>query len=215
MRLMARQAIDLGNHFGDVGRVGNVGYRVSIHRMSAPKTQRQHHDFVLREVVLGKLHASVEDREHVIGLDLLRLRLRPMALQAQPIRRLCPQQVIVLAAVRLVARRATLLERRLMQRVLLGLLRLIAVAGQADIDRIGFGQARLTAGVRIVAVGAIPGRSRVRDFRLVNLIGFLRVAGNAQFFCAGCGQNDFAVLGCRVAGIARLVGERRMQELPH
>src|SRR5579871_809211 len=103
--------------------------------------------------------------------------------------------MIVLAAVWLVARRATLLERGLMQRVLLRLIRLISVASQANIHRVGLGQSRLPARMRIVAVRAISSGSRMRHLGLIYLLGFLGVAGNAQFFCAGCCQHNFALFG--------------------
>src|SRR5690348_7832443 len=124
-----------------------------IHRMSATELQRQNDDLVLGEVIFRKPDLAVEDREHVIGFELFRLRIRAVALEAERIRRLGAKQVFVLSAMRLVARAASLLENWLMQRVLLGLFRLIAVARQADIDSIGLGQSWLPARVRIVAVG--------------------------------------------------------------
>ena len=175
MRLMAAQAIDLCPQLRHVGRIGQIRDRMSVHRMYAPEFQRQDYDLVLGEVILGELDLAVEDREQVIGLKLLRLRIRSMALEAQRIRGLGAQQVIVFTAVRLMARGTSLLECRLMQRVLLSLLGLIAVASQADIDRVGLGQSRLPARVWIVAVGAISRGSRVRHLRLVDGLGFLRV----------------------------------------
>src|ERR1700733_4026993 len=116
----------------------------------------------------------------MLGFELLGLRIRPMALQAQSVGSLGTQQVIVLAAVGLVAGGASLLECRLMHKVLLALVGQLAMTAQADVDRIGLGQAGLTAGMRIVAVGAISCRSRMLHFRLLNLLRLLAVAGYAD-----------------------------------
>ena len=62
---------------------------------------------------------------------------RAVALEAELVGTRRAQQVLVVAAVRLVAGRASLLECRLVQVRLLHLLGLIAVARQARIHRIG------------------------------------------------------------------------------
>src|SRR5215469_4691650 len=133
MGLMAAQAIDFGSDLCDVRRIRKIRDRVRIHRVSAAKLHGQYHNLVFREVILRKLDLAVEDGEYVIGFERFRLRIRTMALEAQRIRSLGAQQVLVLAAVWLMAGGASLLEYRLMQRVLLGLLHLVAVARQADI----------------------------------------------------------------------------------
>lgn len=69
--------------------------------------------------------------------------------------------------------------------------------------------------MRIVAVGAIARRSRMRHLRAFNLLGFFVVAGHAERLRVGLRKHHFAVLRGSVAGVARLVRERRMQELPH
>src|SRR5215469_12547942 len=138
-----------------------------------------------------------------------------MTLEAQRIASLGAQQVRVFAAVRLMAGGASLLECRLMQRMLLALLPLIAVARQANINRVGFWQSRLPAGMRVVAVRAVPCGSRMRHLRLIDGLGFLCVTSDAQLFGAGRSQDDLAVLWRGVTRVARLVGKWRMQELPH
>ena len=47
--------------------------------------QRQHDNFVLREIVFGQLHASVEDRDHVLGLEFLGLRIGPWHSRQSPL----------------------------------------------------------------------------------------------------------------------------------
>jgi len=138
-----------------------------------------------------------------------------VALQAEAVRGLCAQEVLILAAMRLMAGGASLLESGLMQRVLLRLFRLIAVASQADIHRIRLGQSRLPAGVRIVTVRAISRCSRMRHLRLLNRVGLLGMASNAKVFRIGLREDNFSVLRGSMAGIARFIGKRWMQELPH
>ena len=70
-------------------------------RMTQAVLQRQDHDFVLGEVVFGQLHLAVEDGDQVLRFELLRLRVRPVALQAQRVRRLGAQQMIVVSTMRL------------------------------------------------------------------------------------------------------------------
>ena len=66
---------------------------------------------VLGEVVFGQFHAAVEDRDQVLGLELLRrCESGPWHSRHRSFRFLGAQQVIVLAAMRLMAGRASLLE---------------------------------------------------------------------------------------------------------
>src|ERR1700675_4747394 len=123
--------------------------------------------------------------------------------------------MIVRATVRFVASRASLLERRLMQHVLPGLLGLIGVAAQANVYGIGLGQTWLAAGMRVMTIGAIACGTRMRYFGLIDFFRLLAVAGHTQRFRIGLGQHHLAVLGRRVAQVAGLVRERRMKELPH
>ncbi len=107
-------------------------------------------DLVLLVIVVGQLHAAVEDGNQVLGFQLLRLRVWTVTFQAQRIA-LGAQQVFVVSAVRLVAGGTALSEGRLMQMRFLELVSLLAVASQAGIHRIRLDEARSFAGMRIVA----------------------------------------------------------------
>src|ERR1035441_1067913 len=111
--------------------------------------------------------------------------------------------MIVRAAVRFVTRRASLLESGLMQEMFLALLGLISVAGQADIDCVGLGQPRLTAGMGIVAIGAIAGCTRMRHLRALNLLGLFVMTGHAERFRVGLCEHDLTVLGGSMADVDR------------
>src|SRR5215469_11906230 len=113
---------------------------------------------------------------------------------------------------RLVARRAAQPERRLMQMRLLELLRLIAVAGQASVDRVRLNESRRLAGMRIVAGHAIALRARMLHFGLVDLFGLVAMAGNAQRFGIGLRQHHLAVLRGSMTAVASSHRKRRMGE---
>src|ERR1022692_323285 len=177
--LMTGQAGKRTLNLGGVLRVQKILDRVSLDRMAAAILQRQDRDPVLLIVVLGQLHFSVEDGQHMLGLEPLWLRVGPGALQAEGVS-LGAQQMIVVAAVRLVTGRAALDKGRLMEHALLGLLGLVSVAAQADIDRVRFGKPRLPAGVGAVAVRAVARRAGMRNFGSVDELGFIVVAGHAK-----------------------------------
>lgn len=113
---------------------------------------------------------------------------------------------------RLVTSGATLRECWLVVVGLLPRIGDIAVTGQADFDGVGFGQARLPAGVGTVAIGAIACGAGMGNFGGLDQFSFVVVAGNAQRFDVGLGQHDFSVFGGRVANLALLVSEGRMRE---
>ena len=65
--------------------------------------------------------------------------------------------------------------------------------------------------MRIVASGAVALRSGMLNFRLLDFLGLLRVAGHtngADFFFV---QDDLAIFWSRVAGCAGSFGKRRMR----
>src|SRR5689334_4891331 len=97
-----------------------------FHWMTAPVFDGQDGHFP--EVVLRQLYLAVEDGHQVFGLDPLGLRVGAVALQAQIVFRRGPQQLRILAAVRLVTGRAALLKRWLMQMLFIAQARLISVA---------------------------------------------------------------------------------------
>ena len=125
------------------------------------------------------------------------------------------QQVLVIAAMRLMTGIAALPEHRLMMNLLLGKIADVGMAADADIHRIGLRQSRLCAGVGVMTIGAIAGRAGMLHLRLFDLFRLVGVAGNAKVLDVGLGQNHFAVFRRGMAGIATLVRERRMLELGH
>ena len=133
-----------------------------------------------------------------------------MAFEAQIIDFLGAQQVFVLAAVGLVAGRASLSESGLMEMRLLELVGLVAMAGQASADRVRLQEARGFAGVRVVASDAFSLGSGMRHLGLIDLLNLVAVAGGAQRFRVGIGEDNFAVFRGRVADFAGLVGKWRM-----
>ena len=60
---------------------------MAIGRMSAPKFDWQHHNFVLFEVIIRQPYVPVENCEQILRFQLLRLRIRPVTLEADRIRR--------------------------------------------------------------------------------------------------------------------------------
>lgn len=215
MRLVTSQTIHWSQYLARSRGIHQIRNRVTIHRVSHAKFQGQRYYSVLREVVFGKFHASVEDRNQVLGLKLFRIPLRPMAFEAEGVRSTGPQQVIVVSAVRSVTSGASLLECRLVAIRFLACVCDIRVAAQADIDGICLGKSGLTAGVRAVTIRAVARRAGMLNLGCVDQLGFIVMAGHAQSFDVGLRENDFPVLGWSVADLALLVGERWVGKLGH
>jgi hypothetical protein len=133
MWLMATQAADLGLDLGVVRWIVDVRHGMTEHGMSDACLQRQTDH--LREIALGQLDFAAEDQREVILRIDRRLGLGTVTFQAEsiPFR---TQQLRMITSVWIVASRAPLLERRLMQDLLAMELRLIRVASQTDVDRI-------------------------------------------------------------------------------
>ena len=89
------------------------------------------------------------------------------------------------------------------------------MAAYADVDRVGLGKPRLPAGVRAVAVSAIPCCARVRNFGRLDQLGFIVMARYAQCLGVFLGKHHFSVLCRRMADFALLIGEWRMSEFRH
>ena len=83
------------------------------------------------------------------------------------------------------------------------------------LTRVGLRQARLVAGVRAVAIGAVARGAGMRHFGGLNQLGLVVVAGDAERLGVGLRQDDLAVFGGRVAGVAALRFEGRMLKLRH
>ncbi len=124
-----------------------------------------------------------------------------------------PQQMLIFAAVRLMASRASLHKCGLMQMRFLELFRLIRVAGQTGAHRIRLQKSRSLSRMRIMAGDAFSLRSGMRHLGLVDLLHLLAVTSGAQGARVGVGQDNFAILRRRVAHVAGLLGKRRMREL--
>src|SRR5664279_996284 len=116
---------------------------------------------------------------------------------------------------RLMACGTTLGERGLMQVRLLHLLRLLAVARQACINRIRLYEPRCLSSMRIVANRAITLRARMLYLRLLDLFCLLGMAAYANSPHIGLRQDNLAVLWRRMAGLATLGLERRVREGLH
>lgn len=65
----------------------------------------------------------------------------------------------------------------------------------------------------VMARNTVALRSRVLDLCFFDLLGLVRMAGDAQGLRVGIGQDDFPVLRGSVADFAGLIRERRMREL--
>src|ERR1039458_1977727 len=135
---------------------------MTFHRMASARLQRQNRHLV--EVVFRQLHSAIEDRDQVFALQLLRLGVGPVTLQAQRIGLAGPKQMFVIVAVRFMADGATLFERGLVYMQLLALLRQVAVAAQTNRNRVGLGVSRRATGVWAVAVRALACRAPVVYF---------------------------------------------------
>src|ERR1035437_6841586 len=169
MRLVAGDTAQLGLDLARIGRIEQVRNRMSGYRMPAPVLKRKDPGLVLLEIVFRQLDLAVEDRDQMLRLQLLRLRLVAMAFEAERVGVFRPQKVDVVAAMRFVADRAALAKRRLMQLRLLELLSLFAMAGKAGIHRIRLQEARRPSGVRIVAGNAFSLCARMLHLRLRDL----------------------------------------------
>src|SRR5579863_1605592 len=92
------------------------------------------------EVVFRQLYFAVEDRDERLAFHWLRFgRIRSVAFQAERVDIFYSQQVLVIAAVRLVAGGATFLEGWLVMNFFgFEHVRLIGMAGQANLHAIGF-----------------------------------------------------------------------------
>jgi hypothetical protein len=211
---MTRQAAERRLDFADVGRIHDIGDGVVIDGMPQAKAKRQNRNLVLLVVVFGQLHGSVEDGEKVGGFIALGSRFRAVALEAERIA-FGAQKVIDVAAMRRMACGATLHKGGLVVRGLLAQLIDVGMAAEADAYRVGLGQARLIAGVRIVAIGAVAGGAGVRDLRVFDQLDLVVVAGDTERLRIRLGENNLAVLRGRVAHLAALGLERRMLELRH
>ena len=116
---------------------------------------------------------------------------------------------------RLVASRAALPKCGLVVHRLLCQFRLVGMARETNIHRIGLWKSGGFAGVRAVAVGAISHGTGVRHLGVLNLFGLFFVTRYADFLGTGLGQNDFSVLGRLVTEFTLLFTKGHVDELLH
>ena len=90
------------------------------------------------------------------------------------------QQVCIVAAVRLVAGCAALLEGGLVMHAFLELLGMSVWQPRQMSTAFGFGKPRLLTGVGAVAIRAVARRARMRHFRRLDLLGLVGVADHAK-----------------------------------
>ena len=83
MGLVAGQTVHWCFHLGRISWIQQIRDRMPRHRMSRTELQRQHHDFVLGEIVVGKPYAPVEDGQQVLGFQLFRLGIGSVAFEAK------------------------------------------------------------------------------------------------------------------------------------
>ena len=209
--LMASQTID-GNQALGFG-VDHIGYGVLFSRVAPVILQGQEPD--LTEIVLGQPHLAAENSDQMRRLLFLGLRIRPVTLQAQRVDRGGTQQMVILAAVRVMADGTSLFESRLMQMRLLSLLCLIRVALQADAHRIALGQARPLAGMRIVTIGAIAGRAGMLNLCALDQFRLVVVTGQAKLFGAALNKDHLSILCRCMTAVACLCSEGRVLEGLH
>jgi hypothetical protein len=149
-----------------------------VHRMTTSILDCQ--DRNSAEVGFGKFDLSVEDGYEMLRFQFLRLCIWAMTLEAKCVDIAGAKQFRVVSAMRFVTGRATLFERGLVKMRLFVLFSLIAVATEADIHCVGLREAWRFSGVRVVTVGAITLRARMLNFRGLDVLRLLVVAGNAK-----------------------------------
>ena len=210
MRLVTAQAADLRLDLAVVRRIVNVSHGMPQYRMSQSALQWETDHPC--EIVFWQFHFAAENQRQVIlGIDRW-LCLGTMTLQTQSVS-LGAQQLWMIAPVRIVAGRASLLERGLMQYLLAMQFGLIGVASQTHIHRVRLQKTWGSAGMRAVTIRAVSGCSRMLEGCGFYFLGLVRVADHAQFFDLDFDENDFAVLRRAVAGLTLLFCKRIMREL--
>ena len=212
MGLVAGITVDSGANLGDVPGIHLINDWVPLDWMAQAVLDGDRR--YRAEVPFRQFHAAIEDRDGVCVLDWRRLSIRPVALETECVDGFCAKQMVVFATVRLVASGTALPEGRLVQVFLIALLGLIAVAADTSIDRVRLRQSWLSARVGIVTRCAIARRARMLNLRFLDLLRFIRVAGQAELFRRSCVQHHLSILRRLVTGGAGgLPGfKRRMHE---
>lgn len=131
VRLVTTQASDLRFDFRVVGSIVNVRHRMPEHRVSHATLQRQPNHF--GEIIGRQLHFSIKDQRQMILRIDRRLGFWTMTFHTKSIP-FGAQQLRMIASVGIMAGRASLLERGLVQHFLAVEFSLIRVASETDID---------------------------------------------------------------------------------
>ena len=157
-------------------------------RMSASILQGQHDHLVLLEVIFGKLHGAVEDRDHVLGFKLLglpehRARGTPgIDVSTFAVRNRCSFSPPCGSwQVAHPCPKSGLMKMRLLE-----LIGLVGMAGQTSADRIRLQEAGRLAGMRIMASYAFSLSSGMLHLGLLDLFCLIAVAGSAERLRVGC-----------------------------
>src|SRR5579864_7969450 len=182
--------------------------------MAQVVAQGQHVRFVLVEVVFRQPHLAVEYGDQVLRLQPLRHAVLAVALQAKRVA-FGPQQLRAGTPVRLVTNRTALPKRGLVVNGLLLQIGHIGVATKANAYRIRLRQSGAFAGVRIVAIGAIPSSARMLYLGSLDQLRFVVVTGDTKRLHVRLRQDHLPVLRRFVANFAGLLSEWRVDELRH
>ena len=214
MRLMAAHTTECVLHLVDVCRIHHIGHGMLGYRMAEVVAQGQHVRFVLVEVVFRQPHLAVEYRDQVLRFQPLRHGVLAVALEAKRIA-FGPQQLRAGTPVRLVTDRTTLPKRGLVVNGLLLQIGHIGVATKANAYRIRLRQSGAFAGVRIVAIRAIPSSARMLYLGSLDQLRFIVVTRDTKRLHVTLRQDHLPVLRRFVANFAGLLSEWRVDELRH
>lgn len=125
------------------------------------------------------------------------------------------QQLGALAAMWVVAGRASLLEHGLMQDALILQFGLVGVAIQADIDGVLLGISAVLAGVRVMTIGAIALRTLMLELCGFNSGHLIGMTTRTQRLDALLRESHPSIAGRRVTDIAELLAKGGMQVSLH
>jgi hypothetical protein len=180
MGLVAGTTVNGNANLGGIPGLHLIDNRVPLDWVACAVLEGKHP--YRAEVAFRQPHAIVEYFDGVRIAGLLQPGVTPMALEAEAVDGFCAKQVGIFAAVRLVTSAASLPEGRLMRVFFISLLRLIVMAAKADIDLVRVRKPRRFARVRIVAFNAIFRRAGMLHPRLLDLLRYVGVAGQAELF---------------------------------
>ena len=212
MGLVTGIAVDSDANLGNVLGIHLISDWVPLDRMAQAVLDGDRR--YRAEVPFRQIHAAIENLDGMRVLDCHRLGIRPVALETEGVDGFRAQQMVIFAAVRLVTSGTAQPEGRLVQVIFFAQLSLIAMAVKASIDRVRLSESWRIARVGIVAFRTIVRRPRMLHLRLLDLLRFISVAGQAELFRRSCLQHHPAILRRLVTGGAGVLPgfKRRMYE---